>query len=320
MMSNNQETLFVRSIPNACKLAVLNDFFSSILEGEFEIKKGKSKGKNKPGHALITVHSERDRRTLLEGTLVLQGAELSIQRYKTPKDLFLEASDMLQKRVYINNLPFDATMPEVKQLFSQFGGIQNIFMKPKIAEGEEEVRAERRFIKSYVNFNKIEEAKKCLQAVPIYFKGHKLHLYQKLTPKNRLKETRLTKFPQAESKVSTSKFIYHDELIKNNFNKNPDPYHLPETRFLQGRIRSRNVFRTSEAIPKRSREGRFQIEPFKPMISGYSDWMNNQVECYFSFKDILPLPLGAASIARRNYVKECGYNHSFSNLRMNKAQ
>lgn len=304
MIDNEPVSVFIRSIPSGCTLAILKNFLSQILLGDFKLKRGKSKGKNKSGHATVTVYNERDLQTLLHDTLILQGVELEIQRLKTPEELFTEVSTMLKKRIYIDNLPFQVKHSEVKSLFSKFGAIKNVFIKPKIEISEDGV--ERRFINSYVNFNKVEDTRKCLDAIPVFLNGHELYLYQKLTPQNKKKKSRASRYPGWSKPVSTAKFEFNKNLIKNNEAKKSKSQ------------KSKELFPVRIAITGRGREGKYQIEPFQKSQHSYKDWIGNSIDYHLSLKSLLPFPMHAGASQRRRSNLECGYNHDIGNLRISK--
>lgn len=333
MITNEPEPLFVRSIPSKCTLTTLKDFFSKILHGEFQIKKGKSKGKNKPGFAILAVYDERDKRTLLQDTLILQGVELEIQRYKTPKELFLDASDMLQKRIYINNLPSGTSELEVRHLFSQFGVIENIFYKARIPMIEDHGRDKNNKcpIKCYVDFSTVLEAKNCLKATPLFYKDHKLELYQKLTPTNRHdKSAKRLNFKRPKQPKNIKKA--EKKLKKNSRGKRFDnnshiqnPIKNNESGSKDAKL-STNPLNTQKSeymiLPSyrlgRGKKGKFAIKPFKRRGSEFNDWMDQNVNYFFSYQNLVPISSTASGISQRGDKNHRGYNHSPSNVKLNK--
>lgn len=323
MIVKKNHTLFIGSLPSSCTVRVLKEYFKKTLNGKFKLKKGKNKGKNKAGYAIITVFSDVDKAILLYNEHLLKGNKLKFQKYKTQDELFLEASDMLQRRIYINNLPIGTTQLEVEKLFSQFGEIETVFLKEKVRKIENH-NLEEKVLKSFITFKNGNYVNKCLEKRPIYINGQELELYQKTTPKSR----------------DTKKFVIVPESYSNQGaprKDRKDPYDSPEgnlnkhfrkkkleknfSNFTQKTLFSTD-FTSSFSVPgrvtRRGKRGRFGSSPFKCVPFEYVDWMNYPVEEFFSLKGLVPRRLEAVIDGREGEDFVDGYNHHPANLRMNK--
>lgn len=336
MNKDLKRKLFFRSVPNSCSLKVLKSYFKAILASKFTIKKGKNKGKKKSGFATITVSAREDEETLTTSKHQIDGNELLFQKYKTDDELFLEAANMLQKRIYVNNLPHNVKRSEIIDLFSRFGVVRKVFLKPKKAENTQTGDVELK-VNSYVNFERPEDVKKCLDNQPLFIGNNLLELYQKTTPKKREKmilkiddhhknfqreRKNLEKFSQLEVKKNLEKKIWRKKKLGASCRYGGTNRLWDHQRRNEPYPAYHKFHLHSPTIRGRGKAGRFIIQPFTPVDTSFADWMGHDSNYYFSYKNLVPMRFLSGKLlgskAHDLQIEDEGYNHSFSNLRLNK--
>lgn len=340
MIKDQKRTIFFRSVPNSCSLRSLKNYFRTILKSKFKIQKGKNKGKKKSGFATICTSTLEDEKVLFSSKHLLDGNELIFQKYKTDDELFQEAADMLQKRIYVNNLPHNVKRAEVAQLFSKFGNVKKVFLKTKKAKdpesGEEKLK-----VNCFVNFENKDAVSRCLESQPLKIKCNVLELYQKLTPQKRdqgdkelgqHEARKLQKKPKInlEKKsplIEKNNFFGKISKMKNDYIKNinwNDEFRIGGYG-MQNPLVNEEIHPHPSKIRGRGRPGMFSITPFASIDGLIYDWMGYDSNFAFSLKRLVP----KKSLSQRLFVlrnrhnlqmedNDEGYDHSFSNLRMNK--
>lgn len=354
MIEDNTNVLFIKKLPTSYDLVDLQKSLVEFLKGNFNIKRGKKKGKNKKSsYAVITLSSAEDRLSLLNSNVAYNGIFLRFEEYKSPEQLFYQASNMLQRRIYINNFPPSVVRDEVLQKFTNYGEIDTLFLKKQIVkEGSEE---EQMLIKSFVTFKDLTGVRKCFGDLPLFYKGCELELYQITTPERRIskKDSRQRPAPVGKS----GRQGYYDNIyIKKKQGYNPQRgqynrnngrgghvlkqrggYHPPSSKINYNRREKRRNKATklskkslkykdrrrqehhSPQQGRRGRTGKFAIMPFKNRAAEFNDWMGFVIKEYFSTMNLAPVSIASVPYQKRQGSNEIeGYDHRYANIRFNK--
>lgn len=291
MIVKTTHSLFLGSLPNTFTVRVLKKFLQKTLKSKFKIKKGKNKGKSKATFAIITVFTDEDKNTLLYKEHFINKTELKFEKYKTEEDLYLEASKMLLRRIYVNNLPHGITEEDVHKIFSKYGDIETIFLKDKEIKGY----TVEKVVKCFLTFNDEKSVELCFSDFPIIHQGCKLEIYQKTTPKSRGDKKFI--------KVEKEKNIFHDAKSSYNQMNNYYEFNSQTPKFGQ--------------VVKRGKRGKFQISPYEKNNYEIVDWMRNPINEYFSKKKMVPRKMEMSTDAK-DFID--GYQHMFENIRFNKKR
>lgn len=352
MISNQKQRLFFRTVPNSCSLRVLKSYFKGVLKHKFSLQKGKNKGKRKSGYAIIIVSDPEDVQCLLDLKHYVEGNELVFQKFKTDEELFLEATDMLQKRIYISNFPIETTKDDISLLFSQFGKLEKIFLKPK--KIMDDLTGDWKLVmNSFVNFEQKKDAKKCLGSQPLKSGSTVLNIYQKLDPKKRFKDkSEDTLFKNYDSQHHSQQdsqhhSLYHSQHHLQQYRKNylenssnfmsKNKFHLSSKQkfnsdFKKKEYKNRDNLTKKKQIPpryltyrRRGGDGNYVIKPFQLLKFRTVDWMGKTLTDYFSLKFLVPQRIDSERFIGWNRkvlpvnANDVGYDHNQNNIRLNKS-
>lgn len=122
--------IYVGSLPPNTTAKALLAYFDNLVR-VIELKRIKNKGKKSPGYATLKVRTKQEFDLILTREHYIKGHKLAVKAYLTPKERLKLEKNCLKRRVYIKNLPNNASVDELTSLFSQFGKVDSVIIKQK---------------------------------------------------------------------------------------------------------------------------------------------------------------------------------------------
>ena len=177
--------LFIDFPPKELNFPEVKTYLQSILVGKFDIKRGRKKGGKKASNLKLIINCNEDFNILTRRTHRIRGEELKVQRFLSKDQRIDLVKKRLLRRVYVNNLPLDATEEDLFEIFGQFGRVQEVFTKLKKVDG-----SEHKYMACYVTFDTAEGVRRCAekQKNSINFKDTN-HVLQLMRPGEGYSET-----------------------------------------------------------------------------------------------------------------------------------
>lgn len=112
--------------PNPYNRQELEELLKDIIPGYMNVVLPKAVYK---GFAFIDLKTEEDVQKCLElGHVELEGHKMLIKEFKQGRDLKQERMSMNEKKVFIHQIPREWTVENLKEIFSQFGKLEEIYI------------------------------------------------------------------------------------------------------------------------------------------------------------------------------------------------
>lgn len=334
MAENPNLMLFIKNTPPQYSVDSLRLAIADYVEGDFCLKRRrKNQGSRKKQHAIIMLTNHRDKSHLLQTSIEFKGRTLVFQTYKTSEDLQLDTAKLLQRRVYIEGIPYNFKRSKIKNEFSKYGEIDKIFfkkIKSKSSDSSDPARS-----KCYITFKDIKSAHACMKVTKHLFFGREIVLYQKESihkKKQGEEEARPSGGEKVHRDLSSNK--NEDDADLENWRKGDSEYpderpsrHLKRVRrrkspvgapygldFEHPRRFPRNVIYDARS----SNYFQSEINPYRDLKDPQIDWMNQTVKSQFIIGKIVPKISESRPIGNWRLSLKTNYNHHESNLNFQK--
>lgn len=325
MIKNPNLVLYIKNLPLKYDMSQLKSALAKEIQGGFFVKMSKRKRqRSRRTFAILTLTRPEDMDTLLGSQIELTGRKLKFEIYKSHEELKSETIGMLEKRVYIDNLPTKIKRNQVKNEFIKFGEIDRIFLK---IVKDNRNKGTPPHSKCYITFSDKKSADLCMQSSPYKFLNHEIVVYQKQDTH----QNRQAAFPKPSSPKIKNPYYLNEKMggyesyqrfTKKNSSgcysgKNPRfsiEENLGEKKKIN-RYLSRNIFYYFES----SKFISLETTPYRGLKYGSNDWMGQKISYCFSMRNLVP------KISEKNCgfdldsFSSCNfYNHQSSNLKFQK--
>lgn len=160
--------IYVGSLPPSTSAKALQGYFKKLVK-VVNLRRIKNKGRKSPGYAILKVDTKAEFDYLISTDHFINGQKLIVKAYLTPQQRLKIEKSLVNRRVYVKNLPEYAPVEQLKQLFRRFGDVKSVVLKEKQAQGE---------VYGFITFFDHHSAKRCLERGFIEFRGNDLEIKQ----------------------------------------------------------------------------------------------------------------------------------------------
>lgn len=170
-MNTNQLQVFISSISASCTQDQIEEFVTSF--GHYSSLKfnKRSENLNNSTASVTFKHKSSFDRIIQEQPFFINGVKLKVEQFARNEERVQIEDDISKRRIYVKNIPFEATDEEIHRLFSSYGLIETCYIcKQKRYEGS---------VTDYgfVTYVHQEDARKVLENGTLEFPGHSCSIF-----------------------------------------------------------------------------------------------------------------------------------------------